>query len=54
MSARNGRIFHLSGVAAFIRNSFLKFLDPKVYRFLYGYNVFEIEERLGNKGSTVL
>ena len=54
MSARNGRIFHLSGVAAFIRNSFLKFLDPKVDRFLYGYNVFEIEERLGNKGSTVL
>ena len=54
MSARNGRIFHLSGVAAFIRNSFLRFLDPKVDRFLYGYNVFEIEKRLGKKGSTVL
>ena len=54
MSARNGRIFHLSGVAAFLRNNFLKVFDLKVDRFLYSYNVFEINERLGNKGSTLL
>ncbi len=47
MSSRNGRIFHLAGAAAFFRNTFLKLLDPKVDRFLYGYNVFEIEKRLG-------
>ena len=54
MSARNGRIFHLSGVAAFLRNNFLKVFDLKVDRFLYSYNVFDINERLGNKGSTLL
>ena len=54
MSARNGWIFHLSGFGAFLRNNFLKFFDPKVDRFLYGYNVFEINESLRNKGSTLL
>ena len=47
MSLRNGRIFHLAGIAAFARNTFLRLFDPGVDQFLYSYNVFEVEGRLG-------
>ena len=46
MSARNAHIFHFSGLAAAARNLALKFFDPKIDEFLYGYNVFEVKKLL--------
>tara|TARA_B100001778_G_C18329818_1_gene512505 strand:- start:344 stop:625 length:282 start_codon:yes stop_codon:yes gene_type:complete len=47
MSARNGRVFHLSGLAAKVRNVVLKFYKPRFNQFLYGYNVFSATDELG-------
>ena len=47
MSARNGRVFHLSGLAAMLRNVALKFYEPRFNDFLYGYNVFSAMDEPG-------
>ena len=47
MSARNGRVFHLRGLAAKLRNVVLKFYKPRFNQFLYGYNVFSATDELG-------
>ena len=49
MSARNGRVFHLSGLAAKVRNVVLKFYKPRFNQFLYGYNVFSATDEFGNR-----
>ncbi len=47
LSARNGRVFHLSGLAAMLRNVALKFYEPRFNDFLYGYNVFSAMDEPG-------
>ena len=44
MSAQNGRVFHLSGLSAKMRDVVLKFYKPRLNDFLYGYNVFSATE----------